>query len=120
MKLLLIGLLSVSGGVASGIHFHSFILGLSVASLAVGSCYWFAFRSNKTPHLAFVLLGLGMFAKLAVTIAGVSWGLSKNLITSPLVFSLSYLFFSIVVTYCWFTYRDRGMALTQWILRRFS
>ncbi len=120
LKLLLIALLSVSGGVAAADHWHSFMLGLSIASLAVGSCYWFAFRSSRYPQLAFLLLGLGMLAKLCVTVAGVSWGISQQLISSPLVFSLSYLFFSIVTTYLWFAYRDRGVKVTQRLLQKFA
>ncbi|ELE5891837.1 NADH:ubiquinone oxidoreductase [Vibrio fluvialis] len=106
MKLLLIMMASVSAGVASAEHFHSFMLGLSVAALAVGSCYWFAFRSSRFPELAVFLLVCGLLAKVGVTVLGVAWGMSAQLITSPLVFALSYLFFSIVVTYLWFSYRD--------------
>lgn len=106
MKLLLIIMMSLSAGVASADHFHSFMLGMSVAALAVGSCYWFAFRSTRFPQLAVLLLVCGLFAKLTVTIVGVMWGISANVITSPLVFALSYLFFSIVATYLWFSYRD--------------
>lgn len=106
IKLLVIMMTSVSAGVASADHFHSFMLGLSVAALAVGSCYWFAFRSTRFPELALFLLICGLLAKVSVTILGVAWGMSAQLITSPIVFALSYLFFSIVVTYLWFTYRD--------------
>jgi len=106
IKLLVIMMTSVSAGVASADHLHSFMLGLSVAALAVGSCYWFAFRSTRFPELALFLLICGLLAKVGVTILGVAWGMSAQLITSPIVFALSYLFFSIVVTYLWFTYRD--------------
>ncbi len=107
IKLILILVLSVSGGYAAADHLHSFLLGLYISSLAVGSCYWLAFRSTRFPQLALVLLLCGFFAKIAVTVAGVSWGISNDLISSPFIFSLSYLFFSIVVTYFWFAYRDR-------------
>ncbi len=106
MKLVLILMASVSAGAASADHFHSFMLGLAVAAMAVGSCYWFAFRTTRFPQLALLLLILGLFSKLTITIAGVALGLSHDLITSPLVFALSYLFFSLVVTYLWFSYRD--------------
>lgn len=106
MKLVLIIMASLSAGVASADHLHSFMLGLSIAALAVGSCYWFAFRSTRFPQLGLLLLMCGMLAKLTVTIVGVSWGMSAELITSPLIFALSYLFFSLVVTYLWFSYRD--------------
>ncbi|MDN3695897.1 MULTISPECIES: hypothetical protein [Vibrio] len=110
MKLLLILMTSLSAGVASADHLHSFMLGLSIASLAVGSCYWFAFRSTRFPELALLLLMCGMLSKLAITVIGVAWGMSEDLITSPIVFALSYLHFSIIVTYLWFTYRDNITA----------
>ncbi len=47
----LILMLSVSGGIASADHIQSFILGFGVGSLAVGSCYWLAFRSTRFPQL---------------------------------------------------------------------
>ncbi len=107
MKLFLMLLASVFAGVASAEHFHSFMLGLTVASLAVGSCYFFAFRSSRFPQLALFLLICGMLSKLTVTVTGVVWAMSADIITSPIVFALSYFFFSVVVTYLWFAYRDR-------------
>ena len=107
MKLFLILLMSISGGVAAADHIHSFLFGFYVASLAVGSCYWLAFRSTRFPQLALVLLLCGFFAKIAVTVVGVSWGISNDAISSPFIFSLSYLFFSIVATYMWFAYREK-------------
>lgn len=106
MKLVLVLMASVSAGVASVDHWQSFILGLSIATLAVATCYWFAFRSARFPELSLLLLLCGMIAKLTVTVIGVAWGLSADLITSPIVFSLSYLYFSIIATFIWFTYRD--------------
>ncbi len=116
MKLFLTLIASVSAGVATGEHFHSFMLGLSVASLAVGSCYFFAFRSSRFPQLAVFLLICGMLSKLAITVTGVLWGVSAEIITSPIIFALSYLFFSLVVTYLWFAYRE---SITQ-IPKRFK
>ncbi|MCA2015696.1 NADH:ubiquinone oxidoreductase [Vibrio tritonius] len=113
MKLLLVLMTSVSAGVASGDHFHSFLLGLGVATLAVGCCHWFAFRSSKFPELALFLLICGLLAKIAITVVGVMWGLSHDLITSPLVFALSYLFFSIVATYVWFRYQEYLLTIKQ-------
>ncbi|RJX69665.1 NADH:ubiquinone oxidoreductase [Vibrio sinensis] len=106
MKLFLILMASVSAGYASVDHLHSFMLGLSISALAVGSCYWFTFRSTRFPQLALFLLMCGMLSKLVVTVVGVSWSMSENLITSPIIFTLSYLFFSLVITYLWFSYRD--------------
>ncbi|WP_165313651.1 NADH:ubiquinone oxidoreductase [Vibrio ziniensis] len=120
MKLLLILMTSLSAGVASAAHIHSFLLGMSVASLAVGSCYWFAFRSTRVPELAVFLLVCGLLSKLAVTVIGVMWGLSAELITSPLVFALSYLFFSITVTYLWFSYRESITELPKIVRNRMA
>ncbi|OLQ88791.1 NADH:ubiquinone oxidoreductase [Vibrio ponticus] len=113
MKLVLILMASISVGAASADHLHSFMLGLSVAALAVGSCYWFAFRTTRFPHLAMFLLICGLLAKVTVTVLGVAFGISQALITSPLVFALSYLFFSLVVTYLWFSYRDSITKVPQ-------
>lgn len=106
MKLFLLMLISMAGGVVSGEHYHSFFLGLSIASLAVGSCYWFAFRSTRYPQLALFLLICGMMSKLVVTVAGIAVSYQAELITSPLTFALSYLFFTGVVTYGYFKFKD--------------
>lgn len=113
MKLFLIFLVSTLGGVAAAAaaeHFHSFILGLSIASLAVGCCHWFAFRTTRYPQMALLLLMLGLFAKMAVTIIGVVVSMQADLITSPFIFSVSYLFFSIVATYLWFKIKDKKIS----------
>jgi hypothetical protein len=97
---------SISAGVISSEHLHSFMLGLTVASLAVGSCYWFSFRTTRFPELAVLLLICGLFSKIIITTAGIAIGVHASIITSPLVFAFSYLFFSLVVTFLWFSYRD--------------
>ncbi|GHA35225.1 NADH:ubiquinone oxidoreductase [Photobacterium aphoticum] len=110
MKLALILLFSASAGVLSGEHFHSFMAGLGIAAIAVGSAYWLAFRcSTRYPQLAFLMLLMGLMAKIGVTITGVMWGLKADVINSPFVFSLSYLFFSIVVTYLYSVWRELMM-----------
>lgn len=106
MKLFLILMASISAGVISADHLLSFMLGLTVASLAVGSCYWFAFRTTRFPELALLLLLCGIFSKIIITTLGIVIGVQTAMITSPLVFALSYLFFSLVVTFLWFNYRD--------------
>ncbi|WP_330960120.1 NADH:ubiquinone oxidoreductase [Photobacterium sp. 53610] len=106
MKFLFIFLVSVVAAVLSGEHFHSFMAGFGVASLAVGVAYWLAFRSTRYPQLAFMLLLSGLMAKMGVTVLGVMWGLENQIINSPLVFALSYLFFSVVATYIYFKLRE--------------
>ncbi|CSC22598.1 NADH:ubiquinone oxidoreductase subunit 2 [Vibrio cholerae] len=44
------------------------------------------------------------------------WGISNELMTSPFVFALSYLFFSIVATYFWFRYRELATKLKDKII----
>lgn len=110
MAFMVIVLLAVIGGVMAGEHFHSYIVGFGVASVAVGSCYWLSFRTSKYPQLALLLLISGFVAKLGVTVFGVMWSLERELITSPIVFALSYLFFSIVTTYGYFRYREYWMS----------
>ncbi len=113
MKLILIALFSILAGVLSIEHFHSFLFGFMIATLAVGSCYWFAFRSSRFPELALFLLICGMLSKLVVTVSGVAYGMSQQIITSPIVFALSYLFFSITVTYLWFSYRENNVSMQE-------
>ncbi|MEJ2765977.1 NADH:ubiquinone oxidoreductase [Photobacterium sp. MCCC 1A19761] len=111
MKFVLIFLLSTVGGVLSGEHFHSFMAGFGIAAVAVGTGYWLAFRcSTRYPQLALLMLLMGMMAKMGVTITGVMWGMEAKLINSPIVFALSYLFFSIVVTYLYSRLREFQMA----------
>ncbi|MDO6542652.1 NADH:ubiquinone oxidoreductase [Photobacterium sanguinicancri] len=110
MKLGLIFLISIVAGIFSGEHYHSFVAGFAVAAIAVGSGYWLAFRSStRYPQLALLMLLLGLAAKMVVTVVGVMWSLEANLINSPIVFSLSYLFFSIVVTYGYSKLREYQM-----------
>ncbi|MFC3024110.1 NADH:ubiquinone oxidoreductase [Vibrio zhugei] len=111
MKYILILLVSLLAGFLSADHIEAFLLGFGVASLAVGCCHWFAFRSSKFPQLALALLLCGLFAKITVTVVGVMWGVSADLMTSPLVFALSYLFFSVVATYLWFRYQEYMMTI---------
>ncbi|MGF1723475.1 NADH:ubiquinone oxidoreductase [Photobacterium nomapromontoriensis] len=111
MKFGLILLFSTFAGVLSGEHFHSFMAGFGIAAIAVGSAYWLAFRcSARYPQLAFLMLLMGLMAKIGVTITGVLWGIEAQVINSPFVFSLSYLFFAIVVTYLYSVLRERQMA----------
>ncbi|MCJ2377196.1 NADH:ubiquinone oxidoreductase [Vibrio sp. ZSDZ34] len=97
---------SIGAGWAAADHIHSYMLGLSIASLAVGACYFIAFFSSRFPELSLFLLLCGAMAKLTITVVGIALSISHELITSPIVFSLSYLFYTIVVSYLWFSYKD--------------
>lgn len=106
MTFFIVMFLSVVGGILAGDHFHSYVVGFSLATLAVGCCYWLSFRHTKYPQLALLLLISGFVAKLGITTFGVMWTMERDLITSPFIFALSYLFFSIVSTYGYFKYRE--------------
>ncbi|WP_261817627.1 NADH:ubiquinone oxidoreductase [Vibrio gallicus] len=108
MKIFLLLLVSVSAGAASAEHLNSFLYGLSTASLAVGTCFWFAFRSSRWPQLAVFMLLVGMLSKLLITVIATMMGVKSGIITSPLVFSLSYLFFALAVSYVYFYFKDRA------------
>ncbi len=107
----LIIFLSIVAGILSGEHFHSFMAGFGIAAVAIGTAYWLAFRVTRYPQLALLMLLVAMTAKLIVTVVGVMWVVKANMISSPFVFSLSYLFFSIVVTYGYFKLREYQMSV---------
>ncbi len=107
----LIMLLSVVAGILSGEHFHSFMAGFGIAAVAIGTAYWLAFRTTRHPQLALLMLLVAMAAKLAITVMGVVWVVKAGILSSPFVFSLSYLFFSIVVSYAYFKLREYQMSV---------
>ncbi|MEC6797196.1 NADH:ubiquinone oxidoreductase [Photobacterium sp. S4TG1] len=109
----LIILLSIVAGILSGEHFHSFMAGFGIAAIAIGTAYWLAFRATRFPQLALLMLLVAMMAKLAITVIGVIWVVKANLLSSPFVFSLSYLFFSIVVSYGYFKLREYQMTVAE-------
>lgn len=107
----LIMLLSIVAGILSGAHFHSFMAGFGIAAIAIGTAYWLAFRATRYPQLALLMILVAMTVKLVITVMGVMWVVKANIISSPFVFSLSYLFFSIVVTYGYFKLREYQMSV---------
>lgn len=109
----LIILLSIVAGILSGEHFHSFMAGFGIAAVAIGTAYWLAFRTTRYPQLALLMLLVAMVAKLVITVTGVIWVVKADLLSSPFVFSLSYLFFSIVVSYGYFKLREYQMSITE-------
>lgn len=109
----LIMLLSIVAGILSGEHFHSFMAGFGIAAIAIGTAYWLAFRATRYPQLALLMLFVAMTAKLVITGVGVMWVVKTNMISSPFVFSLSYLFFSIVVSYSYFKLREYQMSVAE-------
>ncbi|WP_237486157.1 NADH:ubiquinone oxidoreductase [Vibrio hippocampi] len=104
--LVLIGV-SVGAGYAAFDDIHSYLLGVSIATAAVWACYSIAFASMRFPQFAMGLLLLGTVAKLTVTAIGVAIGVSFDLISSPLVFCLTYLFYIIAMSFLMFSYKDK-------------
>lgn len=107
--LVLVGV-SVGAGYAAFDDIYSYILGMTIASAAVLACYSIAFASMRFPQFAMGLLLLGTLAKLTVTAIGVGVGVSFELISSPLVFCLTYLFYIIAVSFLLFSYKDKKIT----------
>jgi hypothetical protein len=109
MKLLVLVIITVVAGIISAEHLYSYLYGLFLALIAVGSCYWFAFRSFKFPSLALFLLVCGMLSKLLITVTGVVLGMNAEMISSPIIFSLAYLFFAVVTNFVLFFRQDKNV-----------
>lgn len=109
MKYIIWSFVSLLVGHACGDHYHSFSLGLLVAFSSVSLGYWIAFRGTKFPQLALFLLICAGLSKLLVTSFGVIISAKSGYLNSPFIFSMAYLFYSILFAYMWFSYRDNEM-----------
>lgn len=108
MKILIIAAVSLLVAIlASSEHFPSLLLGSLTAITAVVGCYGLAFSRARFPEQALLLLFCGLLFKFAITIIGVVWGMAMEWMTSPAVFALAYLIFSITATSLGFHLRSR-------------
>ena len=114
MKILIIAAVSLLVAIlASAEHFPSLLLGSFTAITAVVGCYGLAFSRARFPEQALLLLFCGLLFKFAITIIGAVWGMAMGWMTSPAVFALSYLIFSITATSLGFYLRSRQRADTS-------
>ncbi len=108
MKILIIAAVSLFVAIlASAEHFPSLLLGSLTAITAVAGCYGLAFSRARFPEQGLLLLFCGLLFKFAITIIGVVWGMAMGWMTSPAIFALSYLIFSIAATSLGFYLRSR-------------
>ena len=88
-------------------HFHSFSVGLTLAIVAVSCSYLIAYQSILRPQYTMSFLVVAVLTKLAITVTGVIWVFSANIIHSPITFLVAYALFSVGITYFVSRYRSR-------------
>lgn len=86
-------------------HFHSFSVGLTLAIVAVSCSYLIAYQSILRPQYTMSFLVVAVLTKLAITVTGVIWVFSANIIHSPITFLVAYALFSVGITYFVSRYR---------------
>ncbi|HIF9512988.1 hypothetical protein I3260_10165 [Photobacterium damselae] len=97
-KVILLGVILLSAVLFTE-HTHSFIVGFSLATIAVGVGYFIAYQAILQPHYVMTYLVCALMTKLVITIAGVIWVFSADIIHSPITFLVAYSLFSVMMTY---------------------
>ncbi len=85
-------------------YLSSFLSASMVAMLAVMAFYGLTCRVTKKPELFLTMMMLGVFAKLILSSVGVLISIKMSLISSPLIFGLSYVFFMLTTMILLFSY----------------
>lgn len=94
-------------------HFHSFSVGLTLAIVAVSCSYLIAYQSILRPQYTISFLVVAVLTKLAITVTGVIWVFSANIIHSPITFLVAYALFSVGITYFVSRYRSRRRDISD-------
>ena len=94
-------------------HFHSFSVGLTLATVAVSCSYLIAYQSILRPQYTMSFLVVAVLTKLAITVTGVIWVFSANIIHSPITFLVAYALFSVGITYFVSRYRSRRRDISD-------
>ncbi|OBU36163.1 hypothetical protein AYY26_09715 [Photobacterium phosphoreum] len=94
-------------------HFHSFSVGLTLAIVAVSCSYLIAYQSILRPQYTMSFLVVAVLTKLAITVTGVIWVFSANIIHSPITFLVAYALFSVGITYFISRYRSRRRDISD-------
>lgn len=94
-------------------HFHSFSVGLTLAIVAVSCSYLIAYQSILRPQYTMSFLVVAVLTKLAITVTGVIWVFSANIIHSPITFLVAYALFSVGITYFVSRYRSRRRDISD-------
>jgi arginine exporter protein ArgO len=87
-------------------HFHSFVIGFSLAMIAVTIGYYIAYQAILKPQYTMSYLVLAVVSKLTITVAGIIGVFTSNIIHSPITFLIAYVLFSVLMTYLASTYRS--------------
>ncbi len=87
-------------------HLHSFIIGFSLAMIAVTIGYYIAYQSILKPQYTMSFLVLAVVSKLVITVVGIIGVFTSNIIHSPITFLIAYVLFSVLMTYLASTYRS--------------
>lgn len=94
-------------------HFHSFSVGFTLAIVAVSCSYLIAYQSIRRPQYTMSFLVVAVLTKLAITVTGVIWVFSANIIYSPMTFLVAYALFSVGITYFVSRYRSRRRDISD-------
>ncbi|MEC6832159.1 hypothetical protein VXS06_10340 [Photobacterium toruni] len=105
MKKVIIAITMIALAILFSEHFHSFSVGFTLAIVAVSCSYLIAYQAIRQPQYAMSFLVVAALTKLAITVMGVIWVFSANIIHSPLTFLVAYTLFSVVITYFISRYR---------------
>ncbi|PSV44717.1 hypothetical protein [Photobacterium indicum] len=87
-------------------HFNSFVIGFSLAMIAVTIGYYIAYQAILKPQYTMSYLVLAVVSKLTITVAGIIGVFTSNIIHSPITFLVAYVLFSVLMTYLASTYRS--------------
>ncbi|MGF1735975.1 hypothetical protein [Photobacterium satsumensis] len=87
-------------------HFYSFVIGFSLAMIAVTTGYCIAYQAILKPQYTMSFLVLAVVSKLAITVVGIIGVFASNIIHSPITFLIAYVLFSVLMTYLASTYRS--------------
>ena len=105
MKKIIFSVITILLAILFTEHFHSFTVGFSLAIVAVGISYFIAYQAIRQPQYVMSYLVLAVITKLVITISGVIWVFSNNVIHSPITFLVAYTVFSALITYLASRYR---------------
>ncbi|CAG18932.1 hypothetical protein [Photobacterium profundum] len=87
-------------------HVHSFVIGFSLAMIAVTIGYFIAYQAILKPQYTMSFLVFAVVSKLIITVVGIIGVFSSNIIHSPITFLIAYVSFSVLMTYLASTYRS--------------
>ncbi|MGF1885603.1 hypothetical protein L4D13_05620 [Photobacterium profundum] len=106
MKKVTFTLIAIMMAVLFTEHVHSFVIGFSLAMIAVTIGYYIAYQAILKPQYTMSFLVLAVVSKLSITVVGIIGVFSSNIIHSPITFLIAYVLFSVLMTYLASTYRS--------------